>query len=109
MEWERQLAGAYDWVSTYGVVGAGWRSEKLLGDGLLAGETSETVGKVTVTIGTGLRFAAADLGRGWRYRLQLGVTGWLPAGSAEVQFAGQPVEIHKTGFGINLGMTFDYE
>jgi len=109
MEWERQLSGALNWINAYGVVGAGWRSERLLGDGLLADEKSEAVGKATATFGAGLRFAAADLGDNWRYRLQLGVSGWVPAGSAEVQFAGQPVELLKTGFGISLGMTFDHE
>ena len=109
MEWERQFAGTLNWISGYGAVGVGWRSEKLLGDGLLVGEESEAVGKATAIFGTGLRFAAANLGRGWRYRLQLGVSGWIPVSTAEVQFAGLATEIHKTGFGISLGMTFDYE
>jgi len=109
MEWERPLAGTLNWISAYGAAGVGWRSEKLLGDGLLAGEESEAIGKATAIVGGGLRFAAANLGRGWRYRLQLGVSSWIPSSTAEVLFAGQPTEIHKTGFGINLGMTFDYE
>ena len=109
MEWERPLAGTLNWISAYGAAGVGWRSEKLLGDGSLAGEESEAIGKATVIIGSGLRFAAANLGRGWRYRLQLGVSGWIPVSTAEVLFAGQATEIHKPGFGISLGMTFDYE
>lgn len=108
MEWERQLSGAMNWISAYGVLGAGWRSEKLLGDGSLRDEESETVGRTTVTLGTGLRFAAANLGRGWRYRLQLGISSWIPLSDAEVQIANQTIEIQKTGFGVSLGMTFDY-
>jgi hypothetical protein len=109
MEWERPLSGTSNWVSVYGGLGAGWRSEKLLGDGLLVGQESETAGKATATIGTGLRFNAADLGGGWRYRLQLGLSSWIPVSSSDVQFAGETVKIHKTGLGISLGMTFDYE
>lgn len=109
MEWERPFAGSLRWISGYGAVGAGWRSEILLGDGMLAGEESEAVGKATAVVGTGLRFSAADLGHGWRYRLQLGVSGWIPASSSDVRFDGQTVEIQKTGFGISLGMTFDYK
>jgi hypothetical protein len=109
MEWERQLPGALNWISAYGALGIGYRNEKLLGDGSLAGEVSKTVGAATATLGTGLRFAAAGLGGGWRYRLQLGVTSWLPAGASEVQFAGQSVKLLEAGFGVVLGMTFDYE
>jgi hypothetical protein len=109
MEWERQLPGALNWISAYGALGVGYRYEKLLGDGPLAGEVSGSVGKATATLGTGLRFAAAELGSGSRYRLQLGVTSWLPAGTSEVQFAGQSIRLLETGIGVVLGMTFDYE
>jgi len=109
MEWERSLPETLNWISGYGALGVGWRSEKLLGDGSLSGETSESVGKATAIYGTGLRFAAADLGGGWTYRLQLGVSGWIPVSSSRVQFAGQSMQLHKAGIGLVLGMTFDYE
>ena len=109
MEWERSLPDALNWISAYGSLGLGWRNEKLLGDGMLSGESSESAGRATATFGTGLRFAAADLGGGWRYRIQLGLTGWVPGSDSEVLFAGQSVRLHKTGIGVVLGMTFDYE
>jgi hypothetical protein len=109
MEWERQLPKNLNWISVYGALGIGWRTEKLLGDGMLPGEESDAAGKATGTISTGLRFAAADLGRGWRYRLQLGLSSWIPVSKTEVLFAGRPIDLHKTGLGISLGMTFDYE
>ncbi len=109
LEWERQLPDYLNWISAYGAVGVGYRQERILGDKLLAREVSESVGRVTATLGTGLRFAATDLGGGWRLRLQLGVTGWVPASGSEVLFVGEPVQLHKTGVGVMLGMTFDYE
>ena len=109
LEWERQLPDALNWISAYGALGIGYRQEKILGDKLLDRESSESVGRVTATLGTGLRFAAADLGGGWRYRLQFGLTGWIPASGSEVLFVGEPVQLHKTGIGVMLGMTFDYE
>jgi hypothetical protein len=109
MEWERPLPGATKWISAYGSLGIGWRTEKLLGDLELTGEQSESVGTATALFGTGLRFEAANLGAGWRYRLQLGLTSWIPSGESEVMLAGQPFTLHKTGFGLSLGMTFDYD
>jgi hypothetical protein len=108
MEWERHLSRSLNWISAYGALGLGYRYEKLLGDGALAGE-SDATGKATATFGTGLRFSAADLGGGWRYRLQLGVTGWLPASTSDVQIAGQTVQLQQAGLGVSLGMTFDFE
>jgi hypothetical protein len=108
MEWERPLADALQWISAYGSIAVGWRTERLLGDLQLAGEQSESVGKATALLNTGLRFAAANLGAGWRYRVQIGVTGWIPSSGSEVTLAGQGFRLHKTGFGLVLGMTFDY-
>jgi len=109
MEWERSLPDGLNWISAYGALGIGYRYEKLLGDQLLDGEESDSAGRTTATLNTGLRFAAADLGAGWRYRLQFGVTGWLPSSKSEVLFLDQPFQLHKPGFALILGMTFDYE
>jgi len=108
MEWERPLADAPQWISAYGSIGIGWRTERLLGDLQLAGEQSESVGKATALLNTGLRFAAANLGASWRYRLQIGMSGWIPSSDSAVTFAGQEFRLHKTGFGLSVGMTFDY-
>jgi len=108
MEWERSLPDTLEWISAYGSLGIGWRNEKLIGDLDLTGEQSESVGKATALLSTGLRFASANLGAGWRYRLQLGLTSWIPSSSSEVMLAGQPFTLLKSGFGLSLGMTFDY-
>jgi len=109
MEYERRLPLAPNWISFYGAIAAGWRREQLLGDGILAGASSNSVDKATFLLNTGLRFAAADLGGGWRYRLQLGLTAWAPTSETQVEFAGQSLPLLKKGLGLNLGMSFDYE
>ena len=109
MEWERPLPDALNWISAYGSIGIGWRTEKLLGDLQLDGEQSESVGRATALLGTGIRFAAANLGAGWRYRLQLGLTSWIPSSRSDVMLAGQSFRLHKTGFNLTVAMTFDYQ
>ena len=109
MEWEKAFAGTMDWVSAYGSGGVGWRSEQLVGDGSLNGQHSETESSAIGVLGAGLRFSAASLGRGWRYRLQLGLTSWVPFSSATVSLDGQSRKLLSSNTGITIGMTFDYD
>ena len=109
MEWERLFLAPYDWLSAYGGVNVGWRGEQIVGDGVLNGESSESIGRATALSNAGFRFAAADLGGGWRYRLQLGLTGWWSPGDADLLFGAENVSLHNTGIGVSLGMTFEYE
>ena len=109
MEWEKAFAGTMDWISAYGSTGVGWRSEQLLGDGTLIGQKSETESSAIGVLGAGLRFSAASLGKGWRYRLQLGLTSWVPFSSATVLFDGQSQKLLGSNTGITIGMTFDYD
>lgn len=109
MEWERQLGAPLGWIGAYGGVNVGLRREQLLGDGMLSGQSSESIDRATAAADIGFRFAAAELGGGWRYRLQLGLTGWSSFGDANLMFNGQDVSLHNTGVGVSLGMTFDYE
>ena len=109
LEWEKSLAATLDWISVYGTAGLGWRRETLIGDASLADLRSETIGKTTGVAGIGLRFYAADLGKRWRYRLQLGLAGTIPFGDSHVDFAGQSMQLHQSSLAASLGMTFDYE
>jgi hypothetical protein len=43
------------------------------------------------------------------YRLQLGISAWLPLSDAEVQLNGTAYRLQKPALGISLGMTFDYQ
>lgn len=109
LEWERPLAHSLQWIGAYVSLGAGWRSEELIGVGDLQGLRSSSVSRATATAATGLRFNAASLGGGWSLRIQTGLTAWLPAGDAIVDFDGQPVRIQRPGVGLALGITLDYE
>ena len=109
LEWEKSLAATWDWISAYGTAGLGWRRETLIGDGSLAGLTSETVGMTTGVACVGLRFSAASLGEKWRYRLQLGLAGTAAFGDSHVDFAAQSLRLHQSSLAVSLGMTFDYE
>lgn len=109
IEWERQLGESRKWISAYASIGGGVRSEQLIGDEALEGQRSDSVSRGVATAATGLRFNAASLGGGWHYRLQLGLTGWLPFSDATVQFDGRPFRIQQPALGVAIGMTFDYE
>ena len=109
LEWQRLLTGQVGWLSAYGSVGAGWRDEKLVGDGTLAGEKSSSVGRAVFLAGTGIRVDASRLGARWNYRIQLGVSGWIPFGDAELQIGTMTMLVQEPALNLMLGMTFDFE
>lgn len=51
LEWERILTEQSSWLSAYGSAGAGWRYERLVGDGALTGEKSASVGRAVLLLG----------------------------------------------------------
>jgi len=107
LEWQRTLRPA--WLSAYGSLGAGWRDERLIGDGALAGEKSSSVGRAVLLAGTGIRVDASHLGSRWNLRIQLGVTGWLPFGDADLQLGELTLPVQNPALNIMLGTTFDFE
>ena len=109
LEWQRILAAQGGWLSAYGSVGAGWRDEGLIGDGALAGEKSSSVGRAVLLLGAGFRVDASKLGARWNYRIQLGVSGWIPSGDAEAQIGALTLPVQKPALNLMLGMTFDME
>jgi hypothetical protein len=109
MEWERPLTEGMNWLSFYGSVGAGWRSEQLLRSTSMANEQSDTVGSAVVTAAAGLRFFAASLGQRWNFRIQIGLNAWVPLDDANVQLAGEQFSLQEPAIGIVLGMNFDYD
>ena len=108
LEWERQLAQSLPWISVYGALGGGWRSEQLVGDNVRAGQVSESAGRLVVSGSSGLRFSAANVGHDWWYRLQLGIVAWAPLEDATVLLGNDVFRIQKPALGISLGMTFEY-
>jgi len=109
LEWERPWSASLPWISAYGALSGGWRSEQLLGDNERDGQTSESVSRGVINGGAGLRFHAAGPGRGWWYRLQLGLVAWVPLNDATVVLDAESFRIQQSALGISLGMTFEYE
>jgi hypothetical protein len=68
-EWQRPVSDRSNWLSGYVSVAAGWRRERLIGDGLLSGQASAAVDRGVLIVGTGLRFHASTMGQRWRYRI----------------------------------------
>lgn len=107
LEWSRPLTRTKNWITWYGTLGAAWRNEQVVGDGILAGERSESLSRAVLTLGSGLRFAAAEFGSHWRLRIQTGISAWLPVSDANVSIAGEAFNIQKPTVGLILGMTID--
>jgi hypothetical protein len=108
-EWVKSLGETTNGLSTYGNIGTGWRNEKILGAGSLEGETSASIGRAVLTSGVGLRFDAAQLGPNWRFRIQSGISAWMPVSDANAEVEGSNFTIQKPGVGAFLGMTFDLQ
>ena len=105
LEWERVLSAQGSWLSAYGSVGAGWRDERLIGDGVFAGEKSPSVGSAVLLLGAGFRVDAATLNDKWNFRIQLGVSGWLPHDDTDLQIGTMTLPVQEPALNISLGMT----
>ena len=77
-EFEALPAPSVEWLSAFVSAGAGWRSETLTGDGALGGQESDTAERAGLTADAGLRFSTMAQNQRWRFRLQVGLSGWLP-------------------------------
>ena len=109
LEWERIISAHGSWLSAYGSVGAGWRDERLIGDGAFAGEKSSSVGRAVLLIGAGFRVDAAKLNENWNFRIQLGVSGWLPDGDTNLQIGAITLPVQEPALNLALGMTIGME
>ena len=107
LEWELPLPNAESWLAAYVSAGAGWRRERLVGDGPLAGLESDSASRAVVIAGAGLRFYAGSLGGRGRYRMQLGLTSWLPTGTEQVELGTTAYTVLQARTALVLGVTFD--
>ena len=107
LEWERLLDERRDWLALYTSLGAGWRREQLLGAGNRAGLRSASADRAVLLAGLGLRVHAATLGERWKYRLQFGVEGWLPASSVTLNLDADGYDAQQPGLAFLLGVSFD--
>ncbi len=108
LDWELPLSAGSDWLAGYIAIGAGWRREQLLGAGPLAGLESATVSRPVLLGGAGLRFNTGSLGRFGRYRMQLGLTSWLPVGDEQVVLGATEYTVLQARTDLSLGVTFDF-
>ena len=109
LDFERPLSGQSSWLSAYVTASAGWRNERLIGANTLAGETSDSVNRAVLSLGTGLRIDAINLGERSNFRIQLGLVGRQPLQDAELQFGATTFRVQKPALDFLLGMTFDFE
>jgi len=98
-----------DWLSVYGSVGAGWRDERLIGDGALAGERSSSAGSAVLLAAAGIRADASRLGARWNYRIQLGISGWVPVDDTQLQIGTMTFPVQEPALNVMLGMTFEFD
>ena len=108
LEWEYPLSTGSDWLAGYVALGAGWRQEQLLGAGPLAGLESASVSRPVLLGSAGLRFNTGSLGRFGRYRMQLGLTSWVPAGGDEVVLGMTEYNVLQARTALAVGVTFDF-
>jgi len=103
MEFAARPVAGLSWFETYAAIGAGWRSERLEGEGELAAERSAAVDRFGLAGGAGLRFGASEPRDAWSFLLQIGVNGWLPTSSGTVVFAGQPETLQSPELALQFG------
>ena len=96
IEWERPLPVRGDWVSAYASAGAGYRSEKLVGDLALSGQRSASADSAVLLGGAGLRLDTARLGPRWKLRLQVGLSGRLPLDGADLALGATTLTAQET-------------
>jgi hypothetical protein len=106
IEWERRLTHRNGWASVYGSVGAGWREERIFGDDDRLGEHSDSVSRGVALVGLGARFDAGELFSGLNYRIQLGLTGWVPFSDATLQMSGEEFRVQRPTLALSLGLSF---
>jgi hypothetical protein len=108
LEFSRQISDSIPWLRFYGAGAVGWRSEKLIGRGDLAGVRSDAIGKAVLQADVGLEIDTVRLSSNWRHKLRFGLSGWAPAESVTVMDGGMPSELHKPGASIAVVWTFNY-
>jgi hypothetical protein len=104
IEWERAMSDD-GWASIYTSVGAGWRQERIFGDDERAGEESDTTNGAALLAGIGWRFNSGELFSGLHYRIQLGLSAWIPFSDARIDMSGESFRVQEPSWAITLGLT----
>jgi len=103
----RPLPAERSGASIYGSLGAGLRRERLIGDGDRSGQKSPSEDSAVVLLSVGVRLGASTIGENWDYRLQLGLTAWLPLEDARAELDGETFKVQRSGLALALSASFD--
>ncbi|MBT8079689.1 MAG: hypothetical protein KJO31_14010 [Gammaproteobacteria bacterium] len=107
LEFERFGNSSDQWISWYAGAGIGWRREKPIAQMPLSSLTGKHADRIVLTVDAGMRFGAESLGRNWRYRLQAGLSAWIPSGDALRAAGNMQFRVQEPAIALNIGMTFD--
>jgi hypothetical protein len=106
IEWQKPLAGRDGWASAYGSVGLGWRQERIFGyDNKRVSAESDTVSRGALLAGIGLRFNSGELFSNLNYRIQLGLSTWIPLSDASLDMEGESYHVQRPTIAVTLGLT----
>lgn len=104
LEWERALSED-GWASVYTSAGLGWRQERIFGDDERVGENSDTDSQGALLATIGWRFNSGELFSNLNFRIQLGLSVWLPFSDAQLDMSGETFDVQEPGLAITLGLT----
>ncbi len=108
-ELEQAPVSGEDWLTAFGALGAGWREERLEGEGEdVGGLRSDTVGRAGLVGDLGLRFGASATSRWLNLLVQVGISGWLPTSGDTVQFAGKTEQLQRPSMVIVSGVVLRF-
>jgi len=106
VEWERPLGTHDGWSSVYGSVGAGWRQEKVFAyENKRVSVRSDSVSRGALLAGLGLRFDSGELISRLNFRIQLGLSAWIPISDAALDMGGETFRVQRPMVTISLGLT----
>lgn len=104
IEWERALSDD-GWASIYTSVGTGWRQERIFGDDERVGEESDKTSGAALLASLGWRFNSGELFADLHYRIQLGLSAWIPFSDAQLDMSGESFRVQEPSWAVTLGLT----
>ena len=108
-ELERAPLPDHAWLTAFGALGAGWRTERLEGAGeSLDGVRSEDVARAGLVGDLGLRFGTSAAGRWSHLMVQIGLSGWLPTSPGTVAFAGGTRRLQRPSLVVVSGLVLRF-
>jgi len=106
VEWEKPFGARNGWASVYGSLGVGWRQERIFAyENKRVSEQSDTVSRGALLAGLGLRFDAGELINRLNFRIQIGLSAWLPFSDARLDMGGEIFRVQRPAFAATLGLT----